>query len=139
MTIHLSILLFFPLVLATLGAALPRAIAPAGLLVGALVALAYAVLLLFDFDGGSDRLQYVTDDSWIAELGVRYTLGIDGLNLWLVGAHDAAVRRVRAVDLPAPAARAREALRVPPRPRRDGGAGRVPGAGPDPVRRSSST
>ena len=70
--------------LATLGALLPRAIAPAALLVGALVALAYAVLLLFDFETGADGLQYVTDDSWIAELGVRYTLGIDGLNLWLV-------------------------------------------------------
>jgi NADH-quinone oxidoreductase subunit M len=84
MTIHLSILLFFPLVLATLGALLPRALAPGALLVGALVALAYAVLLLFDFQGGAAGLQYVTDDSWIAELGVRYSLGIDGLNLWLV-------------------------------------------------------
>ncbi len=84
MTIHLSILLFFPLVLATLGAALPRTVAPAALLVGALVALAYSVLLLFDFESGADGLQYVTDDSWIEELGVRYTLGIDGLNLWLV-------------------------------------------------------
>ncbi|MBA3408733.1 MAG: NADH-quinone oxidoreductase subunit M, partial [Solirubrobacterales bacterium] len=81
---HLSILLFFPLVLATLGAALPRTVAPAALLVGALVALAYSVLLLFDFESGADGLQYVTDDSWIEELGVRYTLGIDGLNLWLV-------------------------------------------------------
>jgi NADH-quinone oxidoreductase subunit M len=85
MTIHLSILLFFPLVLATLGALLPRGIAPVALLVGSLVALAYAVLLLFDFDTSAGGLQYVTDDSWIAELGVRYTLGVDGLNLWLIG------------------------------------------------------
>jgi NADH-quinone oxidoreductase subunit M len=84
MTIHLSILLFFPLVLATLGALLPRALAPGALLVGALVALAYSVLLLFDFQGGAAGLQYVTDDSWIEELGVRYSLGVDGLNLWLV-------------------------------------------------------
>jgi NADH-quinone oxidoreductase subunit M len=85
MTIHLSILLFFPLVLAALGAALPRSVAPLALLVGSLVSLAYAVLLLFDFETGADGLQYVTDDSWISELGVRYMLGIDGLNLWLVG------------------------------------------------------
>jgi NADH-quinone oxidoreductase subunit M len=85
MTIHLSILLFFPLVLATLGGLLPRTVAPVALLVGSLVALSYAVLLLFDFDGGANGLQYVTDDSWISELGVRYMLGIDGLNLWLVG------------------------------------------------------
>ena len=84
MTIHLSILLFFPLVMATIGALLLRGLAPTALLVGALVALAYSVLLLFDFDSGSDGLQYVTDDAWIDELGVRYTLGVDGLNLWLI-------------------------------------------------------
>ena len=69
MTIHLSILLFFPLVLASLGALAPRALAPDGLLVGSLVALVYAVLLLFDFDTGSGRLQYVTDDKWIPSSG----------------------------------------------------------------------
>jgi len=84
-TIHLSILLFFPLVMATVGALLPRSAATVGTLVGALVALAYAVLLLFDFQTGRAGLQYVTDDSWIPELGIRYQLGIDGLNLWLVG------------------------------------------------------
>ncbi len=84
MTIHLSILLFFPLVMAVLGALLPRGVAPVALLVGTLVALAYAVLLLFDFETGTDGLQYVTDDAWIDELGVRYMLGVDGLNLWLI-------------------------------------------------------
>jgi NADH-quinone oxidoreductase subunit M len=84
MTIHLSILLFFPVVLAALGAMLPRAVAPLGLLLGSLVPLAYSVLLLFDFESGADGLQYVTDDEWISELGVRYTLGIDGLNMWLI-------------------------------------------------------
>jgi NADH-quinone oxidoreductase subunit M len=84
-TIHLSILLFFPLVLGTLGAFAPRGVAPLMLLVGSLVALAYSVLMLFDFETGSDRLQYVTDDEWIPELGVRYMLGVDGLNLWLIG------------------------------------------------------
>jgi NADH-quinone oxidoreductase subunit M len=83
-TIHLSILLFFPLGLSLLGAFAPRGLAPGTTLVGALVSLAYAILLLLDFDTGSDQLQYVTDDKWISELGVRYTLGIDGLNLWLV-------------------------------------------------------
>jgi NADH-quinone oxidoreductase subunit M len=83
-TIHLSILLFFPLALTTLGALLPRALAPVMLLVGSLVSLMYAVLMLFDFQTGSQRLQYVTDDKWIPELGVRYMLGVDGLNLWLI-------------------------------------------------------
>ena len=84
MTIHLSILLFFPLALATLGALLPRGAAPLMLLVGSLVSLAYSVMMLFDFQTASDGLQYVTDDKWIPELGVRYMLGVDGLNLWLI-------------------------------------------------------
>jgi NADH-quinone oxidoreductase subunit M len=83
-TIHLSVLLFAPLVLAALGALFPRAIAPAGVLLGSVLALVYSVLMLLDFDSGAEGLQYVTDDEWISELGVRVTLGVDGLNLWLV-------------------------------------------------------
>ena len=53
--------------------------------VGALVPLGYAILLLADFDTAKIGLQYVTNDKWIPALGIRYKLGIDGLNLWLVG------------------------------------------------------
>jgi NADH-quinone oxidoreductase subunit M len=84
MTIHLSILVFWPLLLAVLGALAPRGVAPLFAVVGAFVPLGYAVLMLADFDTGASGLQYLTDDAWIDELGVRYTLGIDGLNLWLV-------------------------------------------------------
>ncbi len=84
MTIHLSILIFWPLALAVLGAFMPRRVAPAFALVGALVPLGYAALMLFDFDAGARGPQYVTDDMWIADLGIHYKLGVDGLNLWLV-------------------------------------------------------
>jgi NADH-quinone oxidoreductase subunit M len=57
--------------------------APLGL-VGALVALVISVILLFDFDHTRAGLQYVTDTSWIKALGIRYSLGVDGLNLWLI-------------------------------------------------------
>ena len=84
MTIHLSILLFWPLLLGVLGGFAPRSVAPVFALFGALVPLGYAVMLLVDFDPGASGLQYLTDDAWIEELGIRYTLGVDGLNLWLV-------------------------------------------------------
>jgi NADH-quinone oxidoreductase subunit M len=84
MTVHLSILIFWPLLLAVLGALAPRAVAPLFALVGALVPLGYAVIMVADFEPGAG-LQYVTDDAWIEELGIRYSLGVDGLNLWLVG------------------------------------------------------
>ncbi len=83
MTIHLSILIFWPLAMAVIGAFMPRRIAPVFALIGALVPLGYAVLMLFDFETGGG-LQYVTDDLWIADLGVHYKLGVDGLNLWLI-------------------------------------------------------
>ena len=67
-----------------LGGVAPRGVAPLFAVVGAFVPLGYAVILLADFDTGATGLQYVTDDAWIDELGIRYTLGIDGLNLWLV-------------------------------------------------------
>jgi NADH-quinone oxidoreductase subunit M len=84
-TIHLSILIFWPLLLAVLAGLSPRGVAPVIALFGALVPLAYAVMLVVDFDTAARGLQYVTDDEWIPELGIRYSLGVDGLNLWLVG------------------------------------------------------
>ena len=85
MTVHLSILIFWPILLAVLGALAPRAVAPLFALVGALVPLGYAVIMIVDHDPAARGLQYLTDDSWIDAMGIRYTLGVDGLNLWLVG------------------------------------------------------
>ena len=45
--------------------------------------LVYAVMMLVDFDAAGG-LQHVTDDAWIEALGIRYKLGVDGLNLWLI-------------------------------------------------------
>ena len=39
--------------------------------------------MLVDFEPGGG-LQYVTDDEWIPELGIRYQLGVDGLNLFMI-------------------------------------------------------
>jgi NADH-quinone oxidoreductase subunit M len=83
-TIHLSIILFLPLASGLVAALLPRRLAPWAVLAGTVAVLAYAVVLLFDFESGARGLQYVTDDEWIPELGIRYQLGIDGLNLFMV-------------------------------------------------------
>ena len=83
MTVHLSVVIFFPLVFALVVALLPPRIAPAAM-VGSLVPLIYAVIMLLDFETGRPGLQYVTNDTWIEDLGIRYILGVDGLNLWLV-------------------------------------------------------
>ena len=82
--IHLSILLFWPTALALLAALGPKRIAPLLQLLGTLVPLGYVVVMLFDFDTSHGGLQYVTDDKWIEQLGIRYHLGVDGLSLWMI-------------------------------------------------------
>ncbi len=82
--IHLSVLLFWPLVMAVIGAVGPRGWGAGFSIVGAVVPFVYGVMMLFDFDAGGG-LQYVTNDRWIEALGIRYKLGVDGLNLWLIG------------------------------------------------------
>jgi NADH-quinone oxidoreductase subunit M len=84
MTISLTLLIFWPVVLALLGAFAPGRSAALFAVIGALIPLGYAVIMLFDYDTARGGLQYVTDDAWIRELGIRYKLGVDGLNLWLV-------------------------------------------------------
>jgi NADH-quinone oxidoreductase subunit M len=82
-TIHLSIVLFLPLATGISGAFLPRGATRWAVLAGTLAVLAYVVVMLIDFepDGG---LQWITKDEWISELGVSYSLGVDGLNLFLI-------------------------------------------------------
>jgi NADH-quinone oxidoreductase subunit M len=84
MTIHLSIVIFLPLAGALLGAFLPSARSHWGILAGAAGTALYAIVMAFDFERGANGLQYVTDDAWISELGIRWSLGVDGLNLWLI-------------------------------------------------------
>ncbi len=83
MTVHLSIVLWLPLaagVLALIAGPAARWLA----LAGTLATLAYAIVLVVDFDSSARGLQYATDEMWISELGVHYKLGLDGLNLFLV-------------------------------------------------------
>ncbi len=84
MTIHLSIVVFLPLAAGLAGAFLPQRAARWLVFAATLGVLGYAIAMLADFDSGSGGLQYVTDDEWISELGVRYQLGVDGLNLFLI-------------------------------------------------------
>ena len=81
---NLSVLLWLPFAAVLAGLILPAAEARFAALVGSLATMAYAVVLLFKFDGGARGLQFVVDKTWIRELGVHYKLGVDGLNLFLI-------------------------------------------------------
>jgi NADH-quinone oxidoreductase subunit M len=82
--LDLSIMLFIPLAFGVIGLLLPERLASKVALLGTFLVAAYAVLYVADFDTASGGLQYVTDETWIAELGISYKLGLDGLNLFLV-------------------------------------------------------
>jgi NADH-quinone oxidoreductase subunit M len=84
MTIHLSIVLFMPLAAGVIGAFLPGRAGRWLVLAATVGVLAYVIVMLADFDRDSAGLQYVTNDKWIPELGIRYQLGVDGLNLFML-------------------------------------------------------
>ncbi len=83
-TFHLSILVFLPLAAGLLGAFLPARVTRWVVTGATVLVLAIVVWMIADFDKGSGGLHYVTDDAWISELGIRYSLGVDGLSLFLL-------------------------------------------------------
>jgi NADH-quinone oxidoreductase subunit M len=81
--VHLSILIWLPAAAALAGALLPGRAARAGAVSGAVVTLGLSIAVLVQFHTGGGP-QFVTNDHWIAELGIRYHVAVDGLNLVLI-------------------------------------------------------
>jgi NADH-quinone oxidoreductase subunit M len=66
------------------GLALPGALSRFTAVAGAAATLVLAVIVLVKFETNAPGLQFVTDETWISELGIHYKLGVDGLNLFLI-------------------------------------------------------
>jgi NADH-quinone oxidoreductase subunit M len=77
-------LLWTPLLFGIVGLFLPKRATGWWATLGTLVALALGISIAAGFDSGSSGLQDTVDVAWISGLGVDYSLGIDGLNLFLV-------------------------------------------------------
>jgi NADH-quinone oxidoreductase subunit M len=105
--INLSVVVFMPLVAGVIAVMLPARLARFPVLLAALMVLAYAVVMIVDYEPGLRELQYDTYAEWIPQLGIFYALGVDGLNLFLVGL--TALLWVPATLVPA--------VRTPERPR----------------------
>ena len=82
--IPLSIFVFLPLATGLIAVVLPGRVARFAVLLGTLLVLVYAVVMVIDFDPATQGLQYETNVAWISELGIRYAIGVDGLNLFLI-------------------------------------------------------
>src|SRR3954451_14801173 len=83
MTLDLSVILFLPLAAGLIGAFVPQL--GRWLVLGATVTvLGLVIAMIADFDSSKSGLQYVTGAGGSSERGVRYTLGVYGLNLFLI-------------------------------------------------------
>ena len=80
----IQVLLWLPIATALLAALAPRRFAPWVAALGSFLALDLAIRLVTDFDSGTAGLQHAVDENWIPDLGVRYSLGLDGLNVFLI-------------------------------------------------------
>src|ERR1700722_15324506 len=94
----LSILLWLPAVCGVPGALIPLLVRGSGpgddgrrvgipgalALIGSVAALGLAIGYIVDYKPGAG-LTHVTDVVWISELGIHYKLGVDGLNVFLLG------------------------------------------------------
>ncbi|MGB7589012.1 MAG: NADH-quinone oxidoreductase subunit M [Solirubrobacterales bacterium] len=76
--------LWTPLLFGFIGLFLPKRLAGWWATLGAVVTLGLAIALLAGFDSSAGGLQDTVDVNWIPGLGVDYSLGIDGLNVFLV-------------------------------------------------------
>ncbi|MBJ7458988.1 MAG: NADH-quinone oxidoreductase subunit M [Thermoleophilaceae bacterium] len=79
----LTILLIVPLVGALIAALMPlkQVGSVAGIMT--LIQVGFLVPIVLNFTAGTDLTGYV-NESWIPQLGVHYSLGIDGLNLFMI-------------------------------------------------------
>jgi NADH-quinone oxidoreductase subunit M len=83
-TVSLSIVIFLPLAAGLAAAFLPRGWARFVVLAATVAVLGLAAWMIADYPSAGGGLKYVTDAKWIPELGIRYSLGVDGLNLFLI-------------------------------------------------------
>jgi NADH-quinone oxidoreductase subunit M len=80
----LTLLVFIPLVAGLFQAFLPRELGKWFSASAAVGVMIYSIALLIDFPAAGSGLKWVVDEQWIKELGIHYSLGVDGLNLFLI-------------------------------------------------------
>ncbi len=80
----LTVLIFLPLVTGLLCAVVPARSARLVVSAGAIAVLVYAIVLLAGYPSHGSGMKWAVDKTWIRELGIHYSLGVDGLNLFLI-------------------------------------------------------
>src|SRR3954471_23369492 len=80
----LTILVFVPLATGLIQAFLPRPLNKWFAAAASVGVLVYSIALLISYPSSGGGLKWATDHVWIKELGIHYSLGVDGLNLFLI-------------------------------------------------------
>lgn len=80
----ISLVLFFPLVLALVIGLLPNRFTRVVALAGSIIEFLFSLHFVYHFDKTTTALQFVEKYSWIEQFGISYFVGIDGISLWLV-------------------------------------------------------
>jgi NADH-quinone oxidoreductase subunit M len=86
----LSVLVFLPLVWAFLGLLIPvenetgRALQRNWTLLGSVIVFVISLRLFQGYDPKGAEFQFTEGYSWIPGLGISYSLGMDGISLWLI-------------------------------------------------------
>jgi NADH-quinone oxidoreductase subunit M len=80
----LTILIFLPLAAGLLAALVPGRLARWVALQGSVAVLIYAIVLLAKYPAAGGVMKWAVNETWIRELGIHYSLGVDGLNLFLI-------------------------------------------------------
>ena len=79
-----SALLWAPLAFGLLGLFLPKRAVGWWAVLGTVATLGLAIAIVVGSTPAARGLQYAVDEPWISGLGVDYSLGVDGLNLFLI-------------------------------------------------------
>ncbi len=83
----LTILVFFPLLAGLVICCVPKAHAQKSWWVAlgiALIEFCLSIVMLMQFDSSNGQMQLVEKMPWVAQLGISYFVGVDGISLWLL-------------------------------------------------------
>src|SRR3954454_15415940 len=80
----LTVLVFLPLAAGLLQAFMPRPLNKWFAASAAVAVFGYSIVLLADYPAAGGAMKWAVDKVWIKELGIHYSLGVDGLNLFLI-------------------------------------------------------
>jgi NADH-quinone oxidoreductase subunit M len=80
----LTILVFLPLAAGLLQAFMPKQLAKWFSASAAVGVLVYSIALLISYPESGGGLKWVVNETWIRELGIHYSLGVDGLSLFMI-------------------------------------------------------